>query len=250
MALKKIQAGDIFPCNEGGSCKVIKYSGCRNITIEFTDSFKHQAIVRAEHLRSGAVKNPYFPSVYGKGYLGVGAYKSSEKNKKTRAYSIWNGMMARCYSDEYKVKNPTYLDCKVCESWWNFQSFAQWLTQNAYYEDDFEVDKDILVKGNKEYSPSTCALVPHEINTLLVSCQAVRGDYKVGVTKDSRSNNFYASVCEHGQQRYIGSFETEFMASQAYAKAKKMQIIKIANKWRGRIDERVYDALMNWRVTQ
>ena len=114
------------------------------------------------------IKCPYEPRTYGIGYLGEGKYKTRENGKLTKCYDTWHSMLERCYYPKYQEKYPTYKDCEVCESWHNFQAFAEWYNDN-YYEIHGEVmclDKDILIKGNKIYSPETCVFVPEKINNL------------------------------------------------------------------------------------
>ena len=87
-------------------------------------------------------------------------------------------MLRRCYDEKLHKKYPTYIDCKVCEEWLNFQNFAKWYYNN-YYEIENEkicLDKDILHKGNKIYSPDNCVFVPNNINVLFVKSDKSRGD--------------------------------------------------------------------------
>jgi hypothetical protein len=122
--------------------------------------------------------------LHGVGYLGKGEYKSFENGKNTRQYMIWYSMINRCYNEKYHKKLPTYKDCTVSEEWHNFQNFASWYDQN-YYEVNGEkmaLDKDILIKGNKVYSSETCIFVPQFINSLFTKCNAIRGEFPIGVS--------------------------------------------------------------------
>ena len=67
------------------------------------------------------------------------------------------------------------MDCSVYEGWHNFQNFAKWYEDNYYEieEEQMHLDKDILVKGNKVYSPDTCVFVPETINGLFVKSNAI-----------------------------------------------------------------------------
>ena len=110
------------------------------------------------------IKNPYHPAVYGIGYIGEG------EGEKGRVYNIWKKVLQRCYSKEYHIKKPTYIGCSVVKEWLNFQNFAKWYKKNYKPEtmEGWHLDKDILVKGNKIYSPETCCFVPADINSLLL----------------------------------------------------------------------------------
>lgn len=67
----KTRVGEVFTSNEGCEFVIIEYNGATNVVIEFCD--KHKARVHTQYgsCRNGKVKNPYHPSVYGKGYLGL-----------------------------------------------------------------------------------------------------------------------------------------------------------------------------------
>lgn len=75
-------------------------------------------------------------------------------------------MMNRCYGDKHKYSQYSYKGCTVCEEWHNYQNFAKWYEDNYYNcEEELELDKDIIIYGNKLYSPETCLFVPKLVNT-------------------------------------------------------------------------------------
>ena len=75
--------------------------------------------------------------------------------------------MFRCYSEKSRAENPTYVGCTVCREWHNFQNFAKWYDDN-YPSDghEYHLDKDILIDGNKEYSPVACMFVTRAENNI------------------------------------------------------------------------------------
>lgn len=100
---------------------------------------------------------------------------------KTNAYVVWCDMLRRCYSEKYHKKKPTYKGCSVCDEWLLFSNFKRWFDEN--YIDGYCLDKDIIVKGNKVYSPDTCCFVPKCINSLLTNRKMHRGLEPIGVSK-------------------------------------------------------------------
>lgn len=188
-----------------------------------------------------SIKTPLTPSVYGIGYLGIGRHKADNKSKATLVYRKWSGMLGRGYCNKYKGKNPTYKDVTVCEEWHNFQNFAQWFEEN--YIEGWHLDKDILQKRNKIYSPETCCFVPQEINLLFtnntISCQE---DMKIrkGYKKYRVRININKKIIS------LGTFSTPEEAFEAYKTAKEKYIREVADKWRGQISERCYQAMYNW----
>ena len=51
-----------------------------------------------------------------------------------------------------------------------------------------------------------------------------------------------------GKREYLGFFKTEIEAFNAYKQAKEKYLKELAEKWKSQIDERAYNALMNYEV--
>lgn len=236
----KSKVGEIFTTREGHLITVIEYFGREHCTIQFTDGLKLEGL-QYSNVSRGKVKNPYHKSVYGIGFLGVGVFKIKKGCARS---SVWRNLLSRCYKEESQEKHLTYKDVTVCEEWHNFQNFAKWFEENI--TDKFHLDKDILIKGNKVYSPETCCFVPVEINGLFVKNNSRRGNLPIGVTQ--RSKKFTAMLNMHGILVTLGTFATIEEAFQAYKIAKEQYIKEMADKWRGQITEQVYQALYNYQV--
>ena len=161
-------------------------------------------------------------------------------------YNHWNNMLHRCYDSKKHKINPTYIGCFVCKDWMYLSNFKNWFDEN--YVEGWCLDKDILVKGNKEYSPGKCCFVPNEINVLFTKRTANRGKYPIGVSMDKRNNRFNAYVNRGNRQDYLGSYSTPEEAFKAYKKAKEEWIKEVANKWKDKLKPNVYEALMNYQV--
>ena len=57
-------------------------------------------------------------------------------------------------------------------------------------------------------------------------------------------------VCKNkGKQEYLGCFKTELEAFNAYKTAKESFVKEQAEKWKDKIDERAYKALMDYEVS-
>ena len=92
------------------------------------------------------------------------------------------------------------MGCTVCEEWLNYSNFKVWYDQNRIKGMALDLDKDILFKGNKVYSPETCCFVPHAINTLFLNGKKNRGDLPLGVHFDkSKGRNYCNSAIPHIQ---------------------------------------------------
>lgn len=102
------------------------------------------------------------------GYIGnTTTMSKGGRDKHKKSYRCWSHMLERCYSEKYHKMRPSYVDCEVCEEWLCYETFEKWYDNN-YYElpsgERVELDKDILVRGNKIYSPQTCVFLPQTIN--------------------------------------------------------------------------------------
>lgn len=239
----KDRIGEKFLTNEGYEVEVIKYEGVYKCTIQFNDTNKtvlHK--VQYGNLIKGDVTNPYHPSVHGVGYIGIGKYKPKTDKK---AVSVWRSMFSRCYSESYNNNFPTYKYVTVCEMWHNFQVFAEWFYEN--YKENFELDKDILVKGNNVYSNKTCSFVPKEVNYLFTKRQNRRGEYPIGVAVD-KNGKFRATFTRDGIQVYLGRYSTPEEAFKAYKIAKEKYIKEVADIWKPYIDQKVYKAMYNYKI--
>lgn len=156
-------------------------------------------------------------------------------------YHAWKGMFKRCGNP----KNPTYLDCFVCDKWNNLSAFREWYEANAIK--GWAIDKDILFKGNKEYAPDKCCFVPQEINNLFVKCKKIRGKYPIGVKKGGK-DSYYATIQQGNAKKHLGTFKTPEEAFQAYKVAKEVWIKEVADKWKDKLDPKVYKALYEYQV--
>ena len=158
-------------------------------------------------------------------------------------------MLQRCYSEDYQQKEPTYVGCTVCDEWLTLSNFKKFIDNlDNGYQEGYQLDKDILIKGNKIYSPETCCFVPREINSLLLNKKLHRGNMPVGV--EQRGKRFGAYCNNNGRRFHLGSFSTPEAAFLAYKKAKEQYVKELAEKYykEGKITERVYNALLNYRV--
>lgn len=197
-------------------------------------------------------ENKIKPTMVGVGYDTGGKWKPTQvvngKWSATREYRTWANMFRRCYDENFHILQPTYAECSVHEDWHDFQVFAEWLTSHQYYCNGYELDKDILSSGSKQYSPQICTLIPKEINMLFTDCRAVRGDLPIGVSWHKKAGKYMAQLKADGKSVYLGLHTTIEKAHAAYVIAKEAHVKVVANRWRGRIEDRVYYALMNWTV--
>ena len=240
--------GKVFKSLNSGDFKILKYNDSGNVKIQFINT-SYETSVQLTNIRNGEVKDPYVPSVFGIGIVGA-KYPSRVNGVLTKEYELWQSMLVRCYSNTYKKKYPTYEGCKVSDKFKSYEYFYEWChNQIGFGECGFQLDKDLLVKGNKVYSENTCVFIPKEINILLTKRTASRGEYLIGVSWHKTKKAFVARVNKNkGKPEWLGLFKTEIEAFNTYKTAKEAFVKEQANKWKSQIDERAYNALMNYTV--
>ena len=240
--------GNVFKSLNSGDFKVLKYNDSYNVEIQFLKT-GYETVARLGDIKNGNVRDPYSPSVHGVGITGT-KYPITVNGVQTKEYDLWKGMLRRCYSDSLKKKYPTYKGCAVSDKFKSYEYFYDWCNrQIGFGNQDWQLDKDLLIKGNKVYSENSCVFIPVEINSLLVKRENMRGKYLIGVYWNKKASAFVARVNKNkGKREYLGLFKTEIEAFNAYKKAKEAFVKEQANEWKGKIDDRAYEALMNYTV--
>lgn len=238
----KARVGEKHTTNQGYEIEIVESFGTDNCTVVFKDGALIKGL-RYENIKRGEVENPYRASVCGIGYFGIGNYTSI----LSKAYGTWSRMFERCYDEKCQGKYPTYKGCYVDSYWHNFQNFAEWHEENwKPYMEGWHLDKDILIKGNKIYSSTTCAFVPQEVNKLFT--KRIKNIDGLPICVRKRGKKFTAQVTSKVKSTYLGSYDTSEEAFQAYKIAKEQHIKEVADKWKGQITETCYRAMYNWEV--
>lgn len=245
-----MKEGDVYE-TKCGLCRIVSYSSSRYMEVTF-ERTGYTTSCQASQLRKGTLKDPYFPSIFGTGYFGEGAHRAYLDGSSTKKYQTWIDMLSRCYNTQ-DSRYPRYGQRKVIvhKDWLNFQVFGDWF--DKFYIKDFEMDKDILCKGNKVYSEQHCRYVPSHVNNLLTFSNKARGEYPLGVTYMRSSNKFVSQVQRgKGGSEHLGCFDSPRQAHLAYKKAKEDYIKIVARiEFRlGNIDEDIYEALNNYIIEE
>lgn len=154
--------------------------------------------------------------------MGVGINDSEYKATRNNCpvYRVWSSMIRRCYDEEGRNKYPSYAGCTVCEEWLTFSKFKAWVDLQDFRGK--HLDKDLLVVGNKIYSPETCVFVHGKVNLFVTEKTSARGDWPIGVSQEI-SGKFVAMVgtgLKTPRQKYLGRFLTPEEAHQAWLAAK------------------------------
>lgn len=181
-------------------------------------------------------------------------YKDSDgKWRNTKEGQLWFNMNIRCYNEKHLITNPSYRGCYMSENFKDFQFFARWCQDKIGFNlQNYQLDKDLLVFGNKEYGEEFCVFIPRQINTFLNDCKRAQGAFPTGVYFNQQHEKFHVRVrTPDNGQRHVGYYDNVEEAVESYKKAKKEVAIKLANMLECSntelpVDTRVINALYNW----
>ena len=243
--------GRIYHTNKWGDILILDWANSNNVLVQFLNTGHIRKTTRG-HIISGSLRDVeaynLTPSVYGIGYVGNGPYSAT--NSKA-ANQRWRDMLRRCYEPNYQSRHPGYIGCSVEASWHNFQNFAQWYYSVAIDGQNYQLDKDLKIKGNRVYSPETCLLIPQRINVLLVQNKDYRGKYPIGVRacKTAVTTPFEARLkMGNGIYHTIGYYASSEKAFYAYKEAKERLVKQVAEKYKHLITNEAYQALLRFTV--
>ena len=179
--------------------------------------------------------NPWY---YHRGLCGVGYSGCDDADYTSNSYYKWKNMVQRCYDKKvHKKYKPEYKDKSVCEEWLNYSNFRSWFDEHYVpcKNNQIDLDKDLLVQGNKIYSPETCVFLVHYQNLMFEgkrgNCVYVNKDGTFSV--DGKKNNSYKTYEE----------ALEFVTVRQIEK-----IESVAKKCKGTIPMCAYEAMLNWDV--
>lgn len=239
---RKYFLGQRFYSKTWGVSYISKWVEYGKAEVTFAGNYPCKVFTEPSNLSKGLVKNPMQPNVYGKGFFGIGKYDSS-----SAAYQAWIGIMERCYGNREKL--TSYKGSQVCDKWLNFQNFAvdyyKMLSEVGF--EDVQVDKDLMVRGSrgKMYSPETCCILPHSINTALQLGETEGRDLPLGVSLHKSSGKYRVQISKYGKNRYMGLFNSTESAVKYYNRLKSEYILELSEVYKNKLPTRTYTALLN-----
>ena len=204
----------------------------------------YQKVTTTKCINDGEVRNPYAKTLFGVGWLGEGI-STIENGKVLREYRLWHSMMQRCYYEHENI-SKSYKDKYVSPKWHCFQDFALWCrSQPTFYYKGWDLDKDLLKIGNKEYSPENCCFIPKTLNRTLVMYSADMGDSK-GINMNTNGKwkvNYYREGTRHRSAKY---FDTLNSAKDFYNLNRYNLLRVILQEEKENLDERVLTRLQEF----
>lgn len=228
---------------------------CKNPFLKPVTWYNYKKCVKEDgkyYCNKCSANDPMKKDIFNIGYIGIGDYKVKDKNNnKYPMYATWYNMFQRCYNKESQLKRPSYIGCLVCNEWLNYQNFAKWYDDNFYKINDELIclDKDILIKGNKTYSPETCIFTPNRINTLFIKNNIHRGKLPIGVSLHKMTNKYQATCGNKNNKTiYLGLYNTYEEAFNAYKVFKENLIKEVADEYKNVIPYKLYKAMYSYQI--
>ena len=210
------------PCRRGHVGLRYLSSGCRDCAL----------------IRGRGEVLPSKRKAYGVGFNSnpKSGYKSKDGNRITKSYDAWKRMLQRCFDQKYKEDHPTYVGVTCVDEWKDFQGFASWWYSQPNHDKGFELDKDLLVDGNKVYSPETCCLLPTEINKTLIT----RGYVSTWREKDGK---FTFKVFD----KRVGYGDHYLEKADNVVDARNYRVRSLIDKYRADLTDESIEVLNNYR---
>ena len=217
-----IKNGDIFPHRVFSyNAKVVNYISARKVEVIILETSKNYTF-KTDALENGIFKDPFYPTVYGEGFIGD-CYKVHKNLAKSKPYKTWKGMLERCYCPKFLSKNPSYKGAKVCEYWKQYSNFKNWFDAN--YVEDYHLDKDLKVLNNMVYSPDTCTFVPKHVNSLFTGYHSDKNCLDIGVHWCRSRGIWYYQCCNSlSGKRVAGSCISKLVCVRNYLEQKSIVV--------------------------
>lgn len=160
-------------------------------------------------------------------------------------YTTWHSMLKRCYDPIEHRNYPNYIGCHCVDEWHLFSKFKEWMTLQDWKGK--QLDKDLLFRGNKLYSPETCVFISGRVNAFLTDRKRARGEYALGVGKNPWQTK-YRAYCNNpftNKRIGLGTHATIELAHEAWKTQKHKFACDLAGLEQ---DSRISDALRNYFI--
>jgi len=185
----------------------------------------------------------YYKPVFGIGINDLDrdvTWKVDGKRVVCPFYRTWQNMLGRCYDLKFHERHPSYTECATTDQWIRLSGFEKWmLTQDWQGK---QLDKDIIVSGNKLYSPDTCAFITKQLNLFVMDTAATRGEWPIGASWTKRDQAFKSEIRNPFTQRRegLGYYDNPEDAHLAWKRRKHEFACQYADQ---QTDSRVAEAL-------
>lgn len=151
---------------------------------------------------------------------------------RCKIFERWVSMVQRCYNEKSLSRRPHYRGCSIDVRWSSFMEFRKWMLMQDW--EGKQLDKDLLVKGNKVYGPDTCCFINQKLNTSITDTRVKSNGLPIGIHIDR--GKYRVEV----QSKYVGYFDDLDSALTCYTNTKRdviRELLKLES------DNRVIEAV-------
>lgn len=174
------------------------------------------------------------------GYLGV---DTSNIDYESDSFIKWKNMIQRCYSDNVHKLKPYYMGKDVCVEWQNYGNFKIWYDAHYIPGTKVDLDKDLLCKKSNMYSPETCVLMSHFLNTVFED-RGIESNIK-----QNDNGTYSVSMSILDRRIDLGIFNSEDEAYKGFIDGKNDYICDLAEKCKSKVPNCVYEGMLNYEIT-
>lgn len=171
--------------------------------------------------------------------------------KPTRSYAQYLGMLCRC--SNRKSLREDYHGNTLNPDWLNYDNWMDWAIPQMGFSNLetngrlWSLDKDILCKGNKHYSPEHCCFVPNALNQFFKTQESSRGDLPLGAYTPDGKHYKVRLNNGHGKHIYLGQYPNPQEAHEAYLIGKTNLGKELALKYENLVDSRVLEVVSDFK---
>ena len=235
--------GTRFQTNNYGFCEVVEYINSKEVIVKFDSGY----VTTSEmgQLRRGDVKDRSLANIKGIAYNDY-PHPVKINHKHIPEYRLWRNVLDRIYFR----KHESYKDVTLTKEWLHFSKFKhdiEKIQNSDKIAVGWHLDKDILVKGNKIYSPETCCFVPKEVNASFIGLKNTT-NLPLGVKFCKRNKKYVSQIMLDKKKVHLGYFSTPEEAFLVYKEKKENWLKSVAEKWKGIVADNVYQAIFNYEV--
>jgi hypothetical protein len=191
--------------------------------------------------------------VHGVGYNDIDAPTKFYKNGKLIIlpdYDLWQSMIRRAYSSKSKNYYSCYKGVTVHPDWHIRSKFNQWLdSQPQANWQELQIDKDLLVKGNRVYGPDTCCFLTHQENSTFrpYSLNRLGSAYFDNSIPNKKKKRIWRARKSDGS--HLGWFSTKEEGQSVAMRESMPLVIEIANSNPHKfIREAMYRWIDDWKT--
>lgn len=237
-----------FTSKHGEVFKVISYVSNTEVVVQYEDGVTSKC--KTVDVRKGKPPNPNRITTCGRGFTGEGKYTISVNGVKTPSYIKWQAMLSRVYGKDNK-STLCYDGCSVDPAWFNFQNFAQWFeteqSKLEVYKGKMCLDKDLLDFKAKEYSSSTCVLLPYEVNIAIQLITKVYFDKRRGTFESRLTRSQDGQSCNMCS---LGSYSSPTEAIDKYCIEKDQYLTRLSFMYAPYLSGNAIKSLSNFNTKQ